>query len=61
LVEGVIASKAHPQQGYRSCLGILRLSKSYGDDRLEKAAHRAITIGAMSYRSVESILKNRLD
>jgi transposase len=61
LVRQVIARRAHPQQGYRSALGILRLSSSYGSERLEAAARRALTIGAFSCRSVESILKTGLD
>jgi transposase len=51
----------HPQQGFRSCLGILRLGKSYGEDRLEAATRRANQIGGRSYKSVASILKNGLD
>ena len=51
----------HPQQAFRSCLGILRLAKTYGDARLEAAARRALAIGGHSYRSVESILAHRLD
>jgi transposase len=46
---------------YRACLGILRLGKAYGDDRLEAACERAIAIGATSYSSLKSILKNGLD
>jgi len=61
LIENVLNSRAHPQQGYRSCLGILRLAKSYGDDRLEAACRRAVAIGGTSYRSVESILKHNLE
>jgi len=61
LIENVLNSRAHPQQGFRSCLGILRLAKSYGDDRLEAASQRALSIGGTSYRSVESILKHNLD
>lgn len=61
LVDTIIASRVHPQQGFRSCLGILRLAKSYGNERLESSALRALTIGAHSYKSVESILKNGLD
>ena len=61
LVEKVIAAKAHPQQGFRACLGILRLGKKYGPERLDAACHRALMIGAASYKSIESILKNRLD
>ena len=61
LARRIIASRMHPQQGYRSCLGILRLGKAYGPERLEAAARRALAIGAKSYRSVESILKSGLD
>jgi transposase len=61
LIENVMRSRMHPQQGFRSCLGILRLGKSYGEDRLEAAARRANQIRGRSYKSVESILKNGLD
>jgi transposase len=56
-----MASKAHPQQGFRAILGILRLAKSYGDERVDAACARALMLNAPSYRSVESILKNNLD
>jgi len=59
--EGVLKSKPHPEQGFRSCLGIMRLGKQYGDDRLEAACRRALSARAFSYRSVESILKTGLD
>jgi transposase len=61
LVEGVLTSRPHPEQGYRACLGILRLGKTYGDARLEAACGRALALRAFSYRSVESILKTGLD
>lgn len=61
VVESILHQRRHPQQGYRSCLGILRFAKSFGDDRLEAACERAIDIGAMSYNSLKSILKNGLD
>lgn len=61
VVEVILASRPHPQQGFRSCLGIMRLGKSYGPERLEAACRRALTIGACSYKSIESILKNGLD
>lgn len=50
-----------PEQGFRACVGILRLTKSYGRERLEAACSRALEIGARSYSSVNSILKNNLD
>ncbi len=61
VVETILASRPHPQHGFRSCLGIMRLGKRYGDDRLEAACRRAIAIGACSYKSIESILKHDLD
>jgi len=61
LVEGVLSSRPHPEQGFRSCLGIVRLGERYGRDRLEAACRRALTVRSYSYRSVESILKKGLD
>ena len=61
VVENILASRPHPQQGFRSCLGIMRLGKRYGDERLEAACQRALTLGACSYKSIESILKHGLD
>ena len=61
LITTVLGSRRHPQQAFRSCLGILRLAKSYGEARLEAAARRALAIGSHSYRGVESILAHRLD
>lgn len=50
-----------PEQSFRSCLGILRMSKTYGNERLENAAIRALYIGAIRYKNIESILKSGLD
>ena len=61
LILTVLAARKHPQQAYRSCLGILRLGKAYGDDRLEAACRRALTLGSHSYKSIESILRHRLE
>jgi transposase len=61
LIEKILEGRPHPEHGYRSCLGILRLSKRYGHDRLEVAAARALAVGARSYRHVDSILKHGLD
>jgi transposase len=61
VVETILESRPHPQQGFRSCLGIMRLGKRYGTQRLEAACLRALTIGACSYKSIESILKQGLD
>ena len=61
LVEQILASRPHPEQGYRSCLGLLRLAKQYGPDRVEAASRRAVAVGARSYRHVETMLKHGLD
>ena len=61
LSEAIINSKRHPQQGYRACFGLMRLKKTYGNQRLNAACYRALHIGAHSYQSVKSILKNELD
>jgi len=61
LLQAILAERPHPEMGYRSCLGILRLAHRFGAARLEKACARALAIRARSYRSVESILKHGLD
>jgi transposase len=61
VVTSVLGQRRHPQQGYRACLGILRMGKEFGDDRLEAACDRAIAVGTPSYRSLLSILKHGLD
>lgn len=61
VVQAILASRPHPQQGYRSCLGIMRLGKRYGDDRLDAACKRALAIHTLSYKSIASILEKGLD
>jgi transposase len=61
LVDTILRSRPHPEQGFRSCLGILRLGKTYGVDRLEAASARAMKLQACSYQSVKSILNSSLD
>jgi transposase len=61
LVEMIMSSKPHPEQGFRSCLGIISLGKKYSSERLEAASRRALHIRAYSYRSMKSILKSNLD
>jgi transposase len=61
LVEAILKGKPHPEHGYRSCLGVLRLSTRYGEERLEAASAKALAIGARSYRNVASILEHGLD
>jgi len=61
LIRNVLAARQHPQQAYRACLGILRLAKAYGDDRLEAACRRALILSSHRYKSIESILRLGLD
>src|SRR5712664_2558274 len=61
LFERILAEKPHPEMGYRSCLGIIRLAEQYSATRMEAAADRALRTGACRYQSVKSILKNSLD
>jgi transposase len=61
LVEIILRERTHPEQGFRACVGILRLAKTYGRERLEAACGRALEIGARSYSSVNSILKTNRD
>jgi transposase len=59
--ERILTEKPHPEMGYRSCLGIIRLSQQYSPERVEAAAERAILTGACRYQSIKSILKTSLD
>jgi transposase len=61
LVTAVLAAKPHPEQGYRACLGLMRLSKSYGAERMEAACARASLLHAPSYRTVATILATGAD
>ena len=61
LCEAIMRAKPHPEQGFRSCLGILSLARAYGAARVEAACARGVSIGATSYRSIASILKHGLD
>ena len=61
LVDRLLSSKIHPEQGYRPCLGIVRLADKYGDNRLDAACRRALAFSAVSYKSVKSILDKGLD
>jgi len=61
LFERILSEKPHPEMGYRSCLGIIRLAQQYSAQRVEAAAERALRSGACRYQSIKSILKNSLD
>ncbi len=61
VAQQILESKPHPEQGYRACLGLMRLCRQYGNERMNAACSRALTINAASYKSVKSILGNGLD
>jgi len=61
LVEIILRSRPHPEQGFRSCIGILRLATRYDAERLDGACARALALGTRSYSSVATILKNARD
>ena len=61
IAESIMASVRHPQQGFRSVLGIIRLGKIYGQERLEAACAKAVTINSPSYKTIKSLLKSQLD
>jgi transposase len=61
LIDHILEKKRHPEQGYRACLGIIRLRKIYTDDRLEAACARAMHYDLFNYGSVKSILEKQLD
>jgi transposase len=61
VVETILEDRPHPEQGFRSCLGIIRLGKAFGNSRLEAACLRALHFHTCSYTSVKSILEKQLD
>lgn len=61
LVAAIIASKPHAEQGFRACLGVMRLGKKHGNERLEAACARALALRSPQYKTVESILKSGAD
>jgi transposase len=61
LIQMVLEKKPHPEMGYRACMGIISLGKTYSNQRLEAASKRALELGACSYQSLKSILQRSLD
>jgi len=61
LVEVLLDARPHPQQAYRSCLGLLGLANRYSPQRLEAACCRALPAGIYSYKGVKNILDAKLD
>ncbi|WP_456816593.1 Mu transposase domain-containing protein [Bradyrhizobium sp. USDA 4512] len=61
LIDVILRSRPHPEQGFRSAIGILGLVKRYGQERVDAACARALLLNARSYKSVAAILKNGTD
>ena len=61
VVEKILHDRPHPEMGFRSCLGIIRLAKAVGTPRMEAACRRAWHFGTCSYTSIQSILDKKLD
>ncbi len=61
LVEHILKSKQHPEQGFKTCMGILSLSKKYGKNRLNMACAKALHFNKFTYKAVNNILKNGMD
>lgn len=61
LFEEIMKKRSHPEQAFRSCLGVMRLAKAHGEDRLSKACGRALSLKSYSYRTVKNILTHKLE
>jgi len=61
VIENVLSRRTFPEQGFRSCMGILSLGKRYSNERLEAACERALFIKGVNYKSIKSILESNLD
>ena len=61
LIDLVLQSRPHPEQGFRSAIGILGLAKRFGPERVDAACARALALNTRSYASVAAILKSRTE
>ena len=59
-IQLLLGSKEHPQQAFKSCMGVLRLGKKYDAEALQKVCKKAIEINSISYRFVDNSLKNNI-
>lgn len=57
LVDLILRTRPHPEQGFRSCIGILGLVRQHGAERVDAACARALALGTRSYSSVAGLLK----
>ena len=61
MIRIVLKKRKHPEQAFKTCMGILNLVKKYEPDRLNKACGRALEFGFYSYKRIKSILDNGLE
>ena len=61
LVLAILANRPHPEQAFRTCLGVLRLFKNIDPERAELIAARAVAVRALTYKSIASIIANKLE
>lgn len=61
LMDRIMQSKVHPEHGFRGCLGVIRLAKTYSPERLERAAIKALELNLTTYKSIKSMMANGLD
>jgi hypothetical protein len=61
VIEAILKSKAHPEQGYRACLGVIRLEKKYGRERLNLACAKALALRSASYVTLKTMLERGME
>jgi transposase len=61
LIIAILANRPHPEQGFRTCLGVLRLYRGLEPERAEAVSAHAIDIGALTYKSIASIVEHNTD
>jgi hypothetical protein len=61
LIIAILANRPHPEQGFRTCLGVLRLFRGLDPERVEKISAHAVHIGALTYKSIASIIEHKTE
>jgi hypothetical protein len=61
VIDHLLSSHAVEEQAFRSCMGIIRCSQKYGNERLEAACKKAIAMNSCTYSTIIAILKNGQD
>ena len=60
-VERIMTDRPHPEQGFRSCIGLIALAGRFGEDRLDAACQRAVAFNTVSYQSIKAMLETNRD